>query len=260
MRVAVVVLALALPAWILLSLAVVLGRARYDRQRRELPSGELEGREPRRLVRRASRHPRTDWGRWRRVSAITRLTRAHHPAALRLVRRAVTDSDPSIAAAAIRALGDLGDDWAIELLLAAMSEGHTPRSRIAAQLERLAPRPGARLLPLLRDPDPTVRFWGATLLGPYRELGETSLIALTRDPDPNVRAAAVETLGSRSGEHVAAATLTLLHDPEWFVRVHAARSVGHVLGSPAAPAIAELLTDEKWWVRTAAKDALRGIG
>jgi len=260
MRVAVVVLALALPAWILLSLAVVLGRARYDRQRRELRSGELEGREPRRLIRRASRHPRTDWGRWRRVSAMTRLTRAHHPAAPRLVRRAVTDSDPSIAAAAIRALGDLGDDWAIELLLAAMSEGRTPRSRIAAQLERLAPRPGARLLPLLRDPDPTVRFWGAALLAPYPDLGQVSLLDLTRDPDPNVRAAAVETLGGRGGEGAAAATLLLLEDPAWFVRVHAARSAGHLVGASCAPALARLLADTRWWVRTAAKDALRGIG
>lgn len=259
-RVAIAVLAVAFPAWAVLSLVIVLGRARHDRQRREPRSHELDSREARRLIRRASGRPRTDWGRWRRVSALTRLTQAHHPAAPRLVRRALADPDPSIATAAIRALGDLGDDWAIELLLAAMREGHAPRSRIAAQLERLAPRPGALLLSLLRDPDPAVRFWGATLLAPYPDLGQVSLLDLTRDPDPNVRAAAVETLGGRGGRGVAEATLSLLEDPAWFVRVHAARSAGHVLGASAAPALARLLADTRWWVRSAAKDALRGIG
>ena len=37
---------------------------------------------------------------------------------------------------------------------------------IASELERLAPAPGAKLLPLLRDWNPAVRFWGATLLRP----------------------------------------------------------------------------------------------
>lgn len=260
LRVAVVVLAIALPAWIALSLLVVLGRARYDRRRREPRSGELGDHEARGLVRRASRRPRTDWGRWRRATALIRLSRAHHPAAPRLVRRAVVDADPAIAAAAIRALGELGDEWAIDLLLDAMHEGRAPHSRVAAQLERLAPRPGARLLPLLSDPDPTVRFWGATLLAPYPDLGQTRLLDLTRDVDPNVRAAAVETLGTRTGKGVAAATLALLEDPAWFVRVHAARSAGHVLGADAAPSLVRLLADTRWWVRTAAKDALRGIG
>jgi HEAT repeat protein len=259
-RVAIVVLAVAFPAWALLSVVVVLGRVRYDRERRERPSHALATREARRLVRLAGSRPRTDWGRWRRIAALTRLTQAHHVAAPRLVRRAAADRDPVIAAAAIRALGDLGDHWAIELLLAAMRDGQAPRSRIAAQLERLAPGPGARLLALLGDPDPVVRFWGATLLAPYPELGQASLLGLTRDIDPNVRAAAVETLGGRSGDGVAEATFSLLQDPVWFVRVHAARAAGHVLGAAAAPALARLLAEERWWVRTAAKDALRGIG
>jgi HEAT repeat protein len=259
-RVAIVVLAVALPAWAVLSLVIVVGRVRYDRKRRELRSTALGSGEALPLIRRASARPRTDWGRWRRISALTRLAHARHPAARPLILRALADRDPDVAAAAIRALGDLGDDWAIELLLDAMRLGQAPRSRIAAQLERLAPRPGALLLPLLSDPEPTVRFWGATLLAPYPDLGQSSLLGLTRDADPNVRAAAVETLGGRGGDGVAEATLSLLEDPAWFVRVHAARAAGHVLGATAGPALTRLLADSRWWVRTAAKDALRGIG
>jgi HEAT repeat protein len=131
---------------------------------------------------------------------------------------------------------------------------------VAAELERLAPAPGQKLLSLLRDWNPAVRFWGATLLRPYPDLGESTLIALTWDSDPNVRAAAVETLGSRTGSAVGAATLACLEDSAWFVRVHAARAAGHVLGAAAAPTIAQHLSEERWWVRTAAKDALRGLG
>jgi len=105
-----------------------------------------------------------------------------------------------------------------------------------------------------------VRFWGATLLRPYPGLGTDSLIQLTWDADANVRAAAVETLGMRSGRAVGVAVAARLDDSEWFVRVHAARAAGAVVGVDAAPTIARLLADERWWVRTAAKDALRGMG
>jgi len=258
-RTAIVVLAIAAPAWAVLSVAVVLGRLAYDRRTRD-GTVALSEREGRRLIRRADRRPRTEWGRWRRVSSLARLARAHHPAAPRLLRPALADPDPAVARAAVRALGDLGDDWAVDVLLAALREGRGPRSRIAAELERLAPLPGPRLPALLRDWNPAVRFWGATLLARYPELAEPSLVALTWDADANVRAAAVETLGARGGAAAGTAALSLLDDPAWFVRVHAARAAGHLLGAEAAPTICRLLADERWWVRTAAKDALRGMG
>lgn len=260
LRVAVVVLALSLPAWVLLSLFVVLGRARYDHRRREPNARRLGTREAERLVRRVSRSPRTEWGKWRRVAALARLEQAHHPAVPRLIRLVLADPDPRIATAAIRTLGDIGDEWAIDVLISALHKGIGPRSRVAAELERLAPAPGEKLISLLRDWNPAVRFWGATLLEPYPDLGESTLIALTWDSDPNVRAAAVETLGTRSGAAVGAATLACLGDSEWFVRVHAARAAGRVLGAAAAPTIAHHLSEDRWWVRTAAKDALRGLG
>ena len=176
------------------------------------------------------------------------------------MRPVLDDSDPMIAAAAIRTLGDMGDAWAIDVLLDALRRDEHQRSRIAAELERLAPAPGRKLLSLLDDRKPSVRFWGATLLRPYPVLGEASLILLTWDADPNVRAAAVETLGTRSGTAVESALTARLDDSEWFVRVHAARAAGHVVGADAAPSITRLLADERWWVRTAAKDALRGMG
>lgn len=194
------------------------------------------------------------------MAALRRLVEAHHAEVPRLIRPVLEDPDPRVATAAIRILGNIGDGWAIALLVDALRRGYGSRSRIAAELERLAPAPGPELVRLLRDWNPVVRFWGATLLGRYPERAGSTVIALTWDPDPNVRAAAVETLGTRSGSAVGAAILARLDDSEWFVRVHAARSAGRVLGVEAAPTIARLLADEHWWVRTAAKDALRGLG
>jgi HEAT repeat protein len=258
-RIAFVLLLVAVPAWASLSTGVVIGRAQYERRVR-LGSGVPDERAVRKLLRLAERRGGTEWGRWRRITALNRLAGMRHPASERLLRKALDDDHPEVVAAAIRDLGSLGDDWAVELLVEALRQGRAPRSRIAAPLERLAPAPGMQLLHLVRDEDPAVRYWAATLLGPYERFGESALVALTRDEDPNVRAAAVEALATRSGAEIREAVLALLDDPIWFVRVHAARAAGHVAGASAAPALAELLTDERWWVRTAAKDALEGIG
>lgn len=258
-RIAAAVLVVSFSLWVALSTAVLVGRAQYERRLR-IGAATTSERETRRLLRRAERRARTEWGRWQRIAALTTLARTRHPATPRLLQHALADPDPDVVAAATGAVGELGDQWAIELLVDALREGRVPRSRIAAQLERLAPAPGAHVLLLLRDSDPAVRFWAATLIGPYEGFGEEALVALTRDEDANVRAAAVEALGSRSSDAATAAAVRLLGDPEWFVRVHAARAAGQVAGAVAAPAIANLLADEKWWVRSAAKDALEALG
>jgi HEAT repeat protein len=246
--------------WVAFALAILVGRLRYDRAHELQGSHELSPRAAKRLVRRVRSTPHMEWGRWRRVTVLQQLERAHHPAVPQLIRSVLDDPYERVAAAGIRTLGDMGDDWAIDILIDALRRGQGSRSRIAAELEQLAPAPGRRLVPLLRDSNPAGRFWGATLLQSYSDLAGPTLVELTWDQDPNVRAAVVETLGTRSGKSIETALLARLDDSEWFVRVHAARAVGHVVGAEAAPSITRLLADERWWVRTAAKDALRGMG
>jgi HEAT repeat protein len=260
LQVAAGIFALAFTLWLALSVTIVVERARYDRLRGDDTVGVRDPAEARRLIRRAGRPARTKRGTWRRIAALDRLVRARDPSVRSLLRTALSDPNEEVAAAGVRALAEVGDDWAVDMLLDALREGRVPRSRVAAQLERLAPLPGARLVPLLRDSDPAVRFWGATLLAPYPGLADARLVMLAHDRDPNVRAAAVETLGVRDTDSARAAILASIDDPVWYVRVHAARSAGHLLGAAAAPSLVRLLADTRWWVRTAAKDALRGIG
>jgi HEAT repeat protein len=248
--------------WLVLSLATIVGRAGYDRRRRSRTSAPPRrgSRKERRLLRQATREGLGEAGRWRRIRALRALARSNHPACRTLLPQALACADVEVAGAAVRSLGDVGSAWAVDELVSALQRGVYQRSRVAAQLERLAPMPGPLLAALLDDRDPAVRFWAATLLAPYPGLATPALVARTQDDDANVRAAAVETLAGRRGQPPRGSARRQVEGPEWFVRVHAARAVGR-LGAPADVAcVVPLLGDERWWVRSAAKDALRTLG
>jgi HEAT repeat protein len=195
--------------------------------------------------------------RWRRVRALQILTRARSSLATELLAVAIETGEEELVAAAVAMLGELGDERSSCILVRALRGNDFARSRIAAQLdESRAPIPHL-LVPLLRDADAQVRYWGVTLLGRYAgrsdidlELGRSAT-----DAAAPVRAAAVESLAAR---HAPAARLTavaLLQDPVWFVRAHAARALRDLAGNNGL-AVAPLLADGSWWVRAAAKETL----
>ena len=247
--------------WSGLTAVTMVGRLGFERRRRSTEAFTpvmLSG-GSKRMVRRATRH-RTEAGKWRRAAALKMLLASGHPRGRALVRHAVSDPDPDIAGAAVKALGDLDTPWAGEQLIAALQGGRYQRSRIAAQLERRTPELGLSLVPLLDDPEPVVRFWGATLLGRCPGVAVEALTGLTRDPDANVRCAAIESLSIRRDVAALGTIRDRLYDEAWFVRVHACRAVG-VLGTiEEAPVLATSLANPWWWVRSAAKDALCNFG
>ena len=158
-RIAFAMLLASFVAWAAVSVAVVVGRARYERRER-LGGTVLSSRHAQRLFRRAERSTRTDWGRWRRIAALSRLARLRHPVSPHLLSKALADPDPVVASAAVRALGAIGERWAIEFLVQALRSGRGPRSRIAAQLERLSPAPGRCFNRSCAIPTPLCAFGG----------------------------------------------------------------------------------------------------
>jgi HEAT repeat protein len=172
------------------------------------------------------------------------------------------DDDRDVVAAAVSLLGTLSDTDAAGLLVAALRQRLLAPSRIAARLDRFPIEIAEVVAPLMADPDPVVRFWGATLLARYgsRPGVPGALAHLGRDRDPSVRKAAIESLGRIGGPQAEHTARRLLADPVWFVRAHAARAIGDLRRADLAAELLPLLADGQWWVRAAAKDALVMMG
>ena len=164
--------------------------------------------------------------------------------------------------AAITSLAGLATshEWAVDGLIEALANELETPGRVAAELDRLAPRPGRRLVPLLEHPSDVVRFYAVRLLARYPERARRAVPDVTRDPSPNVRAAALETLRDCGSAEALRCALVLLRDPQPFVRAHAGRTAIAIAGRSVTTFVAPLLGDSSWWVREAARESLARIG
>jgi hypothetical protein len=224
--------------WLLFAAAIAWGRLRMAARRR------------------AAREPVVHTG-WPTEGAQPR-SPAHGDEPRALLERGLRSSERDVRVAAITALGRLGarHEWAVDGLIEALAtEADTP-ARVAAELDRLAPRPGARLAPLLGHPSDVVRFYAVRLLAGYPEPARHELLALTRDRSPNVRAAALEGLRPVGSPSALRAALACLEDTHPSVRAQAIRTASALGGDAATPFVARLLDDDSWWVRETAREAL----
>jgi HEAT repeat protein len=178
-----------------------------------------------------------------------------------LLLRGLRSDERDVRVAAVTALGGLAreHEWALDGLVEALaSEVETPE-RVATELDRLAPRPATRLVPLLGHPSEVVRFYAVRLLARYDRLARRHVPRMTGDPSANVRAASLEVLGAVPSGEALRCALRALDDPSPTVRAHAARTVLAIAPS-AAPYVVPLLGDPSWWVREAAREALVAAG
>src|SRR5688572_12614869 len=179
-----------------------------------------------------------------------------------ILLRALRSNEPELRLASVTTLGRLGDryEWAIDGLVEALVEEVDNPVRVAGQLDRLAPRCGSRLPPLLEHPSSVVRFYAVRLLGRYQELATRHVPRMTDDSSANVRAAAVETLTAVASGEALRCALRLLDDPHPGVRAQACRTAAAIAPVTATPFIVPLLGDRSWWVREASREALVAAG
>ncbi len=203
-------------------------------------------------------HPRHNI---RRIAAMQVLVLARSPEVTTLLARVVNDRDTEIVGASLALLGRVPDETAAAALIDALKHSKYTPSRIATHLDRFERPMGADLRPLLHHPDPTVRYWGATLLSRHPVEGvDQDLSSLSADPAPLVRKAAVASLARIGGPALPAVARRLLSDSAWFVRAHAARALASTGDAEVAEEIAPLLADREWWVRLAVKESLQHLG
>ena len=237
-----------------------LGRWRMTGGRGARVGDACVSREAARLIRRLAAAPATDWGRWR---GSRRSPPRAHPSSGRAAAHPLgaRDPDPKIADAAIRSARRprrrLGDRHPARVApggtaspFADRRPARAARARAGNEVRSAPSRPASGGPVLGRD----------ACSRPIRSSARATLVALTWDPDPNVRAAAVETLGNRSGSAVGGRARAARRPRSGSCARMPREPPAHVVGAEAAPSITPLLADRQWWVRTAAKDALRGMG
>jgi HEAT repeat protein len=189
------------------------------------------------------------------------LADADDPGARELLRRGLWSSEVEIRRACVTALGQLArrHEWAVDGLIEALAELRDTPARVAAQLDRVAPRADARLAPLLGHPSDVVRYHAARLLS-REDGGRSELPDLTSDPSPHVRSTALKTLEARPTGGALRRAFQLLYDPDPLVRAQACRTASAISRLSAAPLVAPLLADTSWEVREAAHAALAAAG
>jgi HEAT repeat protein len=179
-----------------------------------------------------------------------------------VVLRGLRSSEQDVRVASVTALARLGHryEWAVDGLIEALADDRASPIRVGSALEDLAPRPGVRLVPLLRHPRVVVRFTTVRLLGRYPDLARRHVADLTRDPSHQVRAAALETLRATSTAEALRCATALLDDAHPLVRAQAAATATAVAGAACATLLVPLLGDESWAVRDATQAALAEAG
>ena len=142
--------------------------------------------------------------------------------------RFLAASDPAVRRWAVERLGDVGDQWALPRVLAA-----------------------------LRDQDAGVRESALGALGQYGPVAVESLTGLLeRDTSPEVRAAALGVLGRVGGPVVAHWVRRMLDDPDPRIRLAAVEALGQAGGPGATEALRTAVADRDQGVRAAALGSL----
>ena len=247
-------------AWALMAVAMLVRRVFFSRRanaRADLVPAFVLPPEP------VERYGWTDDARDAALALLETTTpEAEEPEDRVLLRQALRSGEPEVRRAAVTALGRLGDrhDWAIDWLIEALAEGCDTPARVATELDRLAPRVGTRLVPLLGHPSSVVRFYTVRLLARHGDAGRRLAAGLVHDRSPNVRAAALETLRTVDSGEALRSALRLVDDPNAHVRAHACRTACAIGRASAARFVVPLLGDRSWAVRDAAVSALVSVG
>ncbi|MBI5137267.1 MAG: HEAT repeat domain-containing protein [Nitrospirae bacterium] len=212
------------------------------------------------------RHQLRHGGGWERARAAARLADYRCAEALDDLLHATEDPDPAVRTAAVRALGRLGDDAAIQVLADVLARVHGGADRlsvrvISGNLARFGPEAGERVVPLLSHPVWRVRGAALFVLGEVVAAHHTgAMIACLADAEPDVRAKAAQALGKLAARGALFPLLGRLEDPSWLVRMHTARALGRLADPAAIAALARCLTDGHWRVRQEAAHSLAASG
>lgn len=202
-----------------------------------------------------------------------------------LLVKALNDPHPDVRGVAARSLASIGEPESIPALLEQLKRvvqhpsGNLSLRAVKSALVSFPLKECTRLLPMLRDTHPRMRFLAVDIIREMTEreaerdpdfvlsaaahgqdLGETLLTHCAFDDNADVRARAAPVISHLADVRGTPVLLTLLEDPQWFVRLHAVRALAKRKYISQAEQIARRLTDSHWGVREAAARTLLVFG
>jgi hypothetical protein len=199
----------------------------------------------------------------KRLSAVQKLRIMHSRRAVPGLIRALNDRSQIVRNAAVRALGELGDEQSYPFLLNALEDqAHWSTFWVADSV--LAA--GSAIVPLLVERfamlrDPQLRTVYVRLLGLLRapEVSDHLLLLLDA-PEIPLRIAAINTLSAIADAEIVSRLRVMLDDPHWEVRAAAAKALGALMDLESVPTLERLLGDSVYLVRYSAAHTLITLG
>ncbi|TKB72178.1 MAG: HEAT repeat domain-containing protein [Nitrospira sp.] len=151
---------------------------------------------------------------------------------------------PEIRREVLEELTDRGDEAAIGLLVACLSDDHPGVQQKAVNgLIRIGGDGVLRqVVGLLREP-PGLRMMATEILGHVAPTSLECLRPALESPDPSVRTLIIDAIGRHAGAQAGAWLLSMLSDPDANVRAAAAEALGRLHVREAVPGLVALLND-----------------
>ncbi len=194
-----------------------------------------------------------------RLAAVRKLRIMHSRQAVPDLIQALNDRSRVVRHAALRALGEIGDERAYPFLLRALEDPARWSALWAADSVVAA---GAAMTPLLLErfaslQDPQTRTIYARLFGLLRDpAAAPQILPLLDAPETPLRVAAINALGAIGGAESASRLRALLDDAHWEIRAAAAQALGALMDRESAPLLERLLDDPVYLVRYSAAQTL----
>jgi len=179
---------------------------------------------------------------------------------LHSLKRALEDSSLGVQLQAIRSLGKIGGDGAIEALFTAMkSKYKKAREKAVDVLVKLdKSRPPASLATALKNRNWEIRNVAAWALGDIKDKAAlTALSQVLNDDNSNVRISVIKALGEIKHKNAIEPLCGIFADKDWKIRRMAAWALGKIENHKALKALIWAINDENQQVRRA---VIRAIG
>lgn len=197
---------------------------------------------------------------WVRCEAAQALGLIAEPQAVGLLTRSLDDDHEEVRAAAIEALGRIGDESTLAVLVAQLQAPRHQRTRVVSALRHFGPAASAALVRWSQEASPDRRMVAAVLGQLASAAGLDTLTGWSGDPDAALREACYRAIGDIGlDERAYYFALRALGDPHPAVRAMAARALGRSGRGDASRYLAAHLADE-WTVAAHSAAALKQLG